>query len=507
MKTLLTIFLVVFAQSVSAQKIIYSDIIKEDNREISFEILGKISSNYVVYKFVRWKHMVATYDDNMKLVENTRLPFMPEKTFNVDFIVYPDHFFMVYQYQKNNTIWCKAVKMDGKGNKLAEPITLDSSRLGFVADKKIYNTVFSEDKKRVLVYKMQRRNDKLTIVTKLYDQELALMDSSREVVPFDERRDVYSDLYVANNGSIIFAKEYKTGWRENIVRLEMVVKEPNSKVFSLFQVPLQDRFIDEVKIKIDNLNKRYIVNSLFSKTKSGGIDGLFTTFIQQDNYKQIRTAFNEFNDSLRAKINSVSSYSAAFDNLFLRNTIVKKDGGFIITAEDYYSQTTNANNMFRRYNSLYSSPYASNYDYYLNSPAYNGFYRPYNSVAFAQRLKYFYDDIVIIDVDSTLKLNWNTIIHKKQEDEEQDNFLSFATFNAGGEIHFLFSANRKKQVINNHSILPGGQIRRYATLKSYEAGYEFMPKLAKQVGLNQVIIPCLYRGSVAFAKIDFSEGQ
>lgn len=505
MKTLLTLMLVLCALTGSAQKIIYSDIIKEDNREISFEILGKISSNYVIYKFVRWKHMLATYDEDMKLLENTRLNFIPEKTFNVDFIVYPDHYYMVYQYQQNNTIWCKAIKMNGKGKKLGEPITLDSSRIGLVADKKIYNTVYSEDKRRVLVYKMQRKNDKLTIVTKLYDQELALIDSSREVVPFDERKDVYSDLYVANNGSIVFAKEFKAGWRENIVRLEMVVKEPNSKVFSLFEVPLQEKFIDEVKIKIDNLNRRYIVNSLFSKSKSGGIDGLFTTFIQQDNYKQIRTAFNLFNDSLRAKINSVSSYSAAFDNLFLRNTIVKKDGGFIISAEDYYSQTSNANNIFRRYNSLYSSPYASNYDYYLNSPAYFGFYRPYNSMAFAQRMKYFYDDIVIIDVDSTLRLNWSTIIHKKQEDDEQDNFLSYATFNAGGEIHFLFSNNRRKQVINNHSILPGGEVKRYATLKSYEAGYEFMPKLSKQVGFSQVIIPCLYRGSVAFALIDFSE--
>lgn len=48
-------------------------------------------------------------------------------------------------------------------------------------------------------------------------------------------------------------------------------------------------------------------------------------------------------------------------------------------------------------------------------------------------------------------------------------------------------------------------MKRYATLKSYEAGYEFMPKLSKQVGVRQVIMPCIYRGSIAFAKIDFSE--
>ena len=505
MKGLFTTLFILSSIVTTAQKIVYSEVIKEDNREISFEILGKVSSNYVVYKYVRWKHMLTTYTEDMKLIANTRLGFIPEKTFNVDFVVYPDYFIIIYQYQKNNTIWCKAVRIDGQGNKLSEPVTLDSSRTNLMADKKIYSTVFSEDKKRVLVYKMQRKFDQLTLVTKLYDPELKLIDSAREDITFDERKDVFSDLYVANNGSLIFAKEYKTGWRENITRLEIVIKELKDKSFSVLEVPLQGKFIDEVKIKIDNLNQRYIVNSLFSKSKTGGIDGLFTTFIQQGNYKQVRTAFNLFNDTLRTKMNSISSFSTRFDNLFLRNMIVKKDGGFIITAEDYYTQSANSNNIFRRYNSIYNSPYASNYDYYLNSPYYQSLYRPFGSSAFAQRMKYFYDDILVIDVDSVLNLKWNTVIHKKQDDEEQDNFLSFGTFNAGGEIHFLFTANRKKQLINNHSVLPGGQVKRYATLKSFEAGYEFMPKLSRQVGARQVIIPCLYRGSVAFAKIDFSE--
>lgn len=505
MKALFTIVFIFLGFVASAQKIVYSDVLKDDNRDISFEILGKVSSNYLVYKFVRWRHMLATYSEDMKLISNERLNFIPEKTFNVDFVVYPDYFIIIYQYQKNNTIWCNAVKMDGQGKMLSEPITLDSSRTNLMADKKIYSTVFSEDKKQILVYKMQRKNNELTLVTKVYDPELRLSDSARELIPFDERKDVYSDLHVANNGSLIFAKEYKTGWRENITRLEIVIKEPQGKAFSVFQVPLQGKFIDEVKIKVDNLNKRYIVNSLFSKSKTGGIDGLFTTFIQQGNYKLVRTAFNLFNDSLRSKMNSVSSFSNRFDNLFLRNMIVKKDGGFIITAEDYYTHTTGSNNIFRRYNSIYNSPYSSNYDYYLTSPYYQSLYRPYNSYAFAQRMKYFYDDILVIDVDSVLNLKWNTVIHKKQDDEEQDNFLSFGTFNAGGEIHFLFTNNRKKQLINNHSVSPWGEVKRYATLKSYEAGYEFMPKLSRQVGFSQVIIPCLYRGSIAFAKVDFSE--
>lgn len=505
MKRIIPILLILFSFQMSAQKIIYSDIINEDNSEINFEILGKVGNNYVIYKNVRWKHMLAVYDENMMLKDNSRIDFMPDKTFNIDFIIYPDFFYMVYQHQKNNIIWCKAVKMSSTGEKLGEPVTLDTSRTSLIADKKIYNTVFSEDRKRILVYKLQRKNERLTFVTKLYDRELKMLDSTRQILPFDERRDVYSDIFVDNNGTFLFTKEHKIGWRGNVTGLEVIVREPMKNKATLFEVPLQGKFIDEVKIRIDNLNSNYIINSLFSKQKSGSIDGLFTAVVSKNDLQHIRTAFNLFDDSLRSLINSGGQYSTAFDNLFLRNTIVKKNGGFLITAEDFYSQATTTNNNYRRYDNLYNSPYSSNYDYYLNSPSYNGFYRPYSSMRYMQSMTYNYDDILILSIDSSLNLKWNSIIHKKQVENEQDNFLSFATFNAGAEIHFLFSDSKNNQVINNHSVLPSGQMKRYATLKNYEAGYEFMPKLSRQVGARQVIMPCIYRGSIAFAKIDFSE--
>lgn len=504
MKRIPFIILTLLSLQLTAQKIIYSDIINEDNREINFEILGKVGSNYVIYKNVRWKHMLAVYDENMKLKANARMAFVPDKTFNIDFITYPDYFYMIFQFQKGNIIWCKGIKMSAAGKKLGDPVTLDTSRTGLIADKKIYNTVFSEDKKRILVYKMQRKNDRLTIVTKLYDPELNMLDSTRQILSFNDQRDVYSDIFVANNGTFIFTKEHKTGWSDNVTGLEVFVREPK-KENNVFQVPLQGKFIDEIKIRIDNLNNNFIINSLFAKKKNGSIDGLFTAVIEKDMLNHIRTAFNLFDDSLRIRVNSGGQYSTAFDNLFLRNTFLKKDGSFLITAEDYYSQVNNINNNYGRYNSLYNSPYSSNYDYYLNNPSYNRFYRPYNSVGYLQSMKYYYDDIVILNIDSSLKLKWNNIIHKKQEEEEQDNFLSFATVNAGAEIHFLFSDSKKTQVINNHGITPTGEMKRYATLKSYEIGYEFMPKLSKQVGARQVIIPCIYRGSIAFAKVDFLE--
>ena len=129
-------------------------------------------------------------------------------------------------------------------------------------------------------------------------------------------------------------------------------------------------------------------------------------------------------------------------------------------------------------------------------------YRPLNSFG-SQSTRYYYSNILILSLDKTGKIDWSRVIHKDQFDDDNDNFLSYSTINSGGEIHFLFNDDKNKnQIIANHSISPAGVLTRNPTLKSQERGYEFMPRLSKQVSATQLIIPCVYRGYICFAKVD-----
>ena len=56
----------------------------------------------------------------------------------------------------------------------------------------------------------------------------------------------------------------------------------------------------------------------------------------------------------------------AFNDYFIRNIITRRDGGFIIGSEAYY--TTSRGNSWNRWNYLYGSPYMRSYDYYYYSP-------------------------------------------------------------------------------------------------------------------------------------------
>jgi hypothetical protein len=101
-------------------------------------------------------------------------------------------------------------------------------------------------------------------------------------------------------------------------------------------------------------------------------------------------------------------------------------------------------------------------------------------------------------------MRWSSVILKDQSDDDRDTFLSYGTLNTGNEIHFLFlNKERNSQIISNQSISPAGLITRYPTLKSREAGYDFLPRLSKQVGPRQIIMPSIYRGYLVFTKIEF----
>jgi hypothetical protein len=82
--------------------------------------------------------------------------------------------------------------------------------------------------------------------------------------------------------------------------------------------------------------------------------------------------------------------------------------------------------------------------------------------------------------------------------------ISFQLINTGGELHFLYNQYEGRNLLlNDQSIAPDGKITRYPTLKNLDKGYEFMPRHGRQISSKQILIPCLYRNYLCFAKVDF----
>jgi hypothetical protein len=86
--------------------------------------LGKSASNYLVYKNNRNDHFMSVYASEMKLISRNDLNPENERWINVDFIPYPHHVWMIYQYQQKSIVYCMAVKLDSAGNRWQNHLNL-----------------------------------------------------------------------------------------------------------------------------------------------------------------------------------------------------------------------------------------------------------------------------------------------------------------------------------------------------------------------------------------------
>ena len=487
----------------NAQKIIYSEPDKDDTRRMNFEIAGKIGGNYLIYKNIRNKNWISVLNNEMEEIDRVEQDYVPDndRMINVDFFAYPEFCYMVYQYQKKNVVYCMAAKIDGKGNKVGDPVQLDTTQLGFAANNKIYTVLSSEDKSKLLVFKIHSKNRRnYRVTTVLLDDKLEMLKKSRLNMSMEERNDHLGEFQLDNEGDLVFSK-FETTNGDEISKAAFVIKYAQADSFSIRELDLSNINLDEIHIKVDNYNKRYFLTSFYYKERRGNVDGFY--FYVWDKQTQLPLTENSiaFSDEIRKEAKGDANMKMAFNDYFIRNIITRKDGGFIIASESYY--TSSRFNSWNRWNYLNRS-FLSPMDYYYYSPYYTSVWGGQRWSS-NQPVRFHADNIAVFSFDKNGKPEWNNVIVKEQFDDQSDDHISYQVMVTGAQLHFLFNQNeRRVQLLNDYSVAPDGRMNRNPTLKNLDKGYEFMPRYAKQVSAKQILIPCITRNYICFAKVDYN---
>ncbi|RYY85744.1 MAG: hypothetical protein EOO15_16255 [Chitinophagaceae bacterium] len=489
--------------SVGAQKIIYTEPARDDNRRTTFEVIGKVGPNYLVYKNNRGRSYISAFDVNMKDVANEVQSYLPEdRLINVDFFPYSDHVYVVYEYQKKSVVYCEAVRVDGQGRKLGEPKLLDTAHINAITNNKIYSVISSEDKNKLMVFKINSRNkSRYRLSTLLLDSGLNELARSQHLIAMEERDDNLGQFQLDNEGDFVFTRFTRLN-DDNVKQASLFFKAAGSDSLEVTEIKLDNIFLDEIKIKADNPNKRYFVTSFYYTKKRGNIEGFYFYVWDKATKKPILESATALGDELRREARGDASPKMAFNDYFIRNIIVKKDGGFIIGAESYY--TTSRLNNWNRWDYLYGSPYSfGNYGYYNYSP-YNSWYNR-NRYGGNQAVRYHADNITVLSFDPAGKMQWSSVLHKTQFNDDSDEGISYQVMNTGGALHFLFNQDEKRvQLLNDYVLTPDGQMTRNPTLKNLDRNYDFLPRYGKQVSARTFIVPCYYRNYICFAKVDYT---
>ncbi len=489
-----------------AQKLVYAEPDRSDSRRMNFEIIGKVGPHFLIYKNVRNQHWISVLDNDMVQVEKVEQEHLPinDQLINIDFVAYPQTAWMIYQHQKRNIVYCLAAQVDALGRRIGEPIELDTSMVRTASPQTVYTTLVSEDRKRIMVFKVNSRNRQwFRLSTLLYNDQMQLLRRSDLVIPMEEREESLGNFTIDNTGNLAFLKMHRSA-NESIDQVVLHYKDAESDQPTIGPLILNQLWLDDVQLRIDNVNGRILLASLAYSERRGHVDGLYFCVWDKAALADPRPTYYSFPPALRQEAKGDAGLRTAFNDHFIRQLSVRKDGGWVIGTERYY--TTSRFNSWNRWDYLYGSPYffPGVSDFYYYNPYFNRYFFNNRPVGQSQ-VRYHADNIAVLSFSRDGQPEWNAVINKSQFNDESDDLLSFHTFIMGGQLHFIMNMmERRLNLMQDFTLGTGGMFSRNPTLRNLDRGYDLMPRFAKQVSARQVILPCIYRNYLCFAKIDYT---
>lgn len=501
-----TYILILLTVQLQAQYLTYTSPEKEDNKQMNYEILGKYNGSTIIYKNIKTENWLVLYDNAMKLKNKIKLTTLPTKLINVDFVTYPNFFYMIYQHQKKNIVYCEAIKFDADGKKMEENYILDTTSIPvYQNENKIYQVLVSDDKQKIAIIKANKKNERNHLFADIiYNAKLEKQYKRRYAIAMDGKNNFLDEFMIDNDGDIYVAKCYSVTGSEFVNRIDMLHMPYTSDSIYSYPVDNKDKILDEIMMKMDNVNKRVIIQTFFYNKRRGNIEGYYVTFFDKNNLKGNTPNLIKLEDSLRISAkDGVGSLKTAFNDFFIRQVYPRKDGGFIVAAESYYTTVRGNANAWNRFDFFNNSPnFLNSYDYYVMGGRdwyWDNFNRP-----MPQNTTYYAENVIVLSFNKAGTLEWSNAIHKAQKDDNVEDYISYQVMLTGGQLHFLYNdKDRNDFLLFDNSVHPAGAVTRHPTIKNLNRQYTIMPRHGKQITAKEMVFPCAYRNYICFAKIEY----
>ena len=477
----LVIAFLLFVFIAIGQDVIYSQYDKFDYHNGEYQVLGMTGDYLYNYRSTSNGAMLEAFDDSMNKVAAINLDFFPTKIYQARFISYKNKIITLYQGLESNKVVQYAALLDEKARLQKKPIELGSYKTGiFGATKSYFYSAVSEDKKTILIYTFNEKSTGIDFECKWLDDSLNLIKRSHAT--FDPDKIATSgEVTVANDGTVYVVAYTTAGMQNYADQFWLLSLLPGDNKFTPHPMPLDGKYAANGYTKIDNLNNKVYFGGFYAQRKNGSHDGIIFSTLNARSGEYETLKFIPFGDELNPATGQHSKNNN-FDNYMVRQLIVKNDGGFVLIAEVNY-MTTRSN-------------YAPGMGYY------SSFYSPYNTTTVKE---YHYNDIMAVSYNKDGMLQWHAIIPKEQYSQEDGGvFSSYLLLNSGGSLAFLYNDfNAKHSRIQLATLDADGKKQANSFTAEGNDSPDWLPKSGKQVAARTLIVPCLHKKQICFAKVVF----
>lgn len=456
----------------AAQQVAYSPLPGYNARSTSFEVIGKYDGRRLIYTANYGDRRITFFDAAMRPVDTIVLDDLPGEVSDLHFIELQSGFIMLYQYEHRRDIICKAVLYDGNGTRRRPPLLIDKIRhpLRVVGDV-AYSHVASEDKSRILIYKIIRRpeDDLLTLSTFLLDSSLKLLHRGQVVLPRSAAEPGPAQIRLSCAGGLYLL--YGKGdaayqpYFENIMlfyKPPFVDKAITKSIFFKDHLPG-----NHVLLTIDEQGEKLWLNTFNFDDRQRHFISLSTWQLGMDSLQVLQQSTQAFKARTRRLFaDKRSRRKAVFDRYVPRKLVFSRSGAALLVGEKQFT---------------------------------DGEGHPH------------YGDIGFFNLDEHGDLVLVQHI-AKEADEYSHPFLgSFLLINRGKALHILLNMSHSVTrflrssiyLLRDYRYLGNRELQPMPVMEKLDKGYQWLPSLGKQVARNEVVIPCLAGGNLLFGSITY----
>ncbi len=480
------LFLVVFYQGLFAQALSVSEAEKINSSFLNYRVLGKNSTGILIYKHKKDREIIETYDQEMALVRRKTLDvqLMPAESVNV--LLMADGSIIHYYVYKNKRVhFLGAQRMDERLVDIGTPVILDSVDTREDGNWDEFLLRHSEDRQLVLVYRQSVRAGQSTgIQMKLYNSALQETWRDELVLEGKDRDMILQDAFLSNRGDVAYTQVRDN----NRLRSEIYphttlhIRPADFGVFRRLEVlEKPDLRINELAFNWDVRNNRLVGAGFYAEANRAFASGvLFLSAEASGEWQAV--SFTEFDSEFVKDLTGRTSKKREEIPLYdIQELIVRSDGGIMLISE-FINETSEA------------------YEYTDYDPYYGGYRTSTRYINYHE-----YEDILLLMIEPDGKLAWEDVIRKKQVSrEDHGRNSSFAVLNAQSQLFFIFN----EDISYNTNVLQyildtRGRINRNSMFNSNTNEVMLVPRKARQVSGNEIVIPSVYKNNLAFVKLTY----
>ena len=508
-------FLIV-GQVCTAQSYVVSGIEKTDKDAMQYEILGKVGSHYWVFKNNDGISTIAQYNNQMQLVKQNDLAFLPKTLNSLEFITYTDKVFVFYQFQVNTTVYAATASLNEEGQLVGSPKIIDTAeKIRPGSGSKVFNLLQSDDRNRMVIFSVNTTNPSLIKVKSIaLNNNFEQVNESEISVKSLNKKSTLSDFALDNQGNLFCLRSTTQQETAPVVSL-LYLSAAGTEVV---EAPIinTNLLLDNIRLKIDNAKGHLILNSFYATQKKGNVEGLYTYVWDINSKKEILANANRFTDATRSKVSDKRNLKDVFDQYYLDKVSTQSDGSYVVVAEaaESYSNRTSFSRWDFYWGGAFYNPYMFNYwnrpfGFYpwarfgwgMNPWSFNRWGNPYAFYGYPS-VTYTANKISLISFDVKGNLQWVKTIDKSQSDQNVDQFIGYGTIDNMDGMHFIYYQKQKgtRQLVIN-SLTKDGQLAKGSAIILQEKNFEWMPRSLKQVGENEAILPYQFKNKIGFAKV------